>query len=202
MANNFIEFFGNNVGKSIKEKDCNLILEEIISLAKKEECKIIYPEDVNVSKDLNGSPQIKELNEILSDEMILDIGPKTIEKINAIYEKSNNDLYFLESYVEGLDVSQENFTGNYSNIPIENLPDEFLSKIEQREAPFLFYPDFLSNGSIILIYLYDKNPPQKPSLESSFDYIAALAKEHKAKMFLDDWLTTSKKNVYINIFEQ
>ena len=82
-----IEFFGNNVGKSIKEKDCNLILEEIISLAKKKECKIIFPEDVIVSNNLNGSPQKKDLNEISPDEMILDIGPKTIEKIINIITK-------------------------------------------------------------------------------------------------------------------
>ena len=75
MANNFIEYFGNSVGKSIKEKNCNKIVEEIILLSKKEKCKIICPEDVIVSKDLNGSPQKKELSEILSDEMILDIGP-------------------------------------------------------------------------------------------------------------------------------
>ena len=37
-----------------------------------------------VSKNLNGSPQNKELNEILSDEMILDIGPKTINKIQKL----------------------------------------------------------------------------------------------------------------------
>ena len=61
MANNFIEYFGNSVGKSIKEKNCDKIVEEIISLSKKEKCKIIYPEDVIVSKDLNGSPQKKEL---------------------------------------------------------------------------------------------------------------------------------------------
>ena len=34
-----------------------------------------------VSKDFNGSSNKKELNEILSDDMILDIGPKTIDKI-------------------------------------------------------------------------------------------------------------------------
>ena len=39
-----------------------------------------------VSKDLSGSPQKKELNEILSDEMILDIGPRTIEKIIKIID--------------------------------------------------------------------------------------------------------------------
>ena len=49
MANNFIEFFGNSIGKSLKEKNCNLIIEDIINLSKKENCEIIYPEDVIVS---------------------------------------------------------------------------------------------------------------------------------------------------------
>lgn len=93
MANNFIEYFGNSVGKSIKEKNCNKIVEEIISLSKKENCKIIYPEDVVVSKNLNGSPQKKELSEILSDEMILDIGPKTIENISKIIDNSKTILW-------------------------------------------------------------------------------------------------------------
>ncbi|MDC3101151.1 phosphoglycerate kinase [Candidatus Pelagibacter sp.] len=93
MANNFIEYYGNNVGKSIKDKNCYKIVEEIISLSKKEKCKIIYPEDVIVSKDLNGSPQKKELSEILSDEMILDIGPKTVEKITKIIDNSKTILW-------------------------------------------------------------------------------------------------------------
>ncbi len=93
MANNFIEYFGNNVGKSIKEKNCHKIVEEIISLSKKEKCKIIYPEDVIVSNDLNGFPQKKELNEILFDEMILDIGPKTIDKITKIIDNSKTILW-------------------------------------------------------------------------------------------------------------
>ena len=93
MANNFIEYFGNSVGKSIKEKNCDKIVEEIISLSKKEKCKIIYPEDVIVSKDLNGSPQKKELSKILPDEMILDIGPKTIEKITNIIDNSKTILW-------------------------------------------------------------------------------------------------------------
>ncbi len=93
MANNFIEYFGHNVGKSLKEKNCGLIVNEIISLSKKEKCKIIYPVDVIVSKDLNGSWTKKELNEILNDEMILDIGPKTIDKITKIIDKSRTILW-------------------------------------------------------------------------------------------------------------
>ncbi len=93
MANNFIEYFGHNIGKSIKEKNCALIIEEIISLSKKEKCEITYPEDVLVSKDLNGSCEKKELNQILSDEMILDIGPKTIDKIINIINSSKTILW-------------------------------------------------------------------------------------------------------------
>ena len=93
MANNFIEYFGNNIGKSIKEENCVRIVEEILSLSKKKECKIFYPEDVLVSKNLNGSPKNKDLDQILPDEMILDIGPKTINKIVNIIGKSKTILW-------------------------------------------------------------------------------------------------------------
>ena len=93
MANNFIEYFGHNIGKSIKEKNCEPIIEEIISISKKEKCKIFYPEDVLVSKDFNGSCKKKELNEILSNEMILDIGPKTIDKVTNIINSSKTILW-------------------------------------------------------------------------------------------------------------
>ena len=46
-----------------------------------------------VSKDLNGSCEKKELNQILSDEMILDIGPKTINKVTNIINSSNTILW-------------------------------------------------------------------------------------------------------------
>ena len=93
MANNFIEYFGHNIGKSIKEKNCNLIVKEIISLLKDQKCEIIFPEDVLVSKNLDGSCKKKELNDILSDEMILDIGPKTIDKISNIIDTSKTILW-------------------------------------------------------------------------------------------------------------
>ena len=93
MANNVIKYMGYNIGKSLKEENYDLIIKEIFSLSKKESCKIIYPEDVVVAKDLNGDPQIKELNQISSDEMILDIGPKTIKNINNLIDKSNTILW-------------------------------------------------------------------------------------------------------------
>ena len=93
MANNFIEYFGNNIGKSIKEKNCDQIIEEIISLSKQESCKIIYPDDVIVSNDLNGSPKKKQLYQIEASEMILDIGPKTVNNIKNVIDKSKTILW-------------------------------------------------------------------------------------------------------------
>ena len=93
MANNFIEYFGNNIGNSIKENNCKKTVEEIISFSKEKNCNLIYPEDVLVSKNLNGSAQNKELDQINSNEMILDIGPKTINKIKNIIDKIKTILW-------------------------------------------------------------------------------------------------------------
>ncbi|MDA9217431.1 phosphoglycerate kinase [Candidatus Pelagibacter ubique] len=93
MANNLLRNKGYEIGKSIQEDNCDKIIEEIFSLSKKENCKIIYPEDVVVGKSLEGSAEIKELNNISKDELILDIGPKTIKAINLLIEESSTILW-------------------------------------------------------------------------------------------------------------
>jgi len=93
MANNIIKYMGNNIGKSLQEENSDPIIKEIFLLSEKENCKITYPEDIVVGKDLNGNPQIKELSEVSSDEMILDIGPKTIKVISNIIDESNTILW-------------------------------------------------------------------------------------------------------------
>ena len=93
MANNILRYKGFEIGKSIQENNCDKIIEEIFLLSNKEGCKIIYPQDVTVGKDLKGSPKIKELSNISKDELILDIGPKTIKIINQLIEESNTVLW-------------------------------------------------------------------------------------------------------------
>ena len=93
MANNILRYKGFEIGKSIQEDNCDKIIKEIFSLSKKENCKIIYPEDVAVGKNLDGSAEIKELNNISKDELILDIGPKTIKAINLLIEESSTILW-------------------------------------------------------------------------------------------------------------
>ena len=93
MANNILRFKGHNIGKSIQEVNCDSIIEEIFSLSRKENCKIIYPQDVSVGKNLNGSPKIKSIDKVSDDEIILDIGPKTIKTISNLIDKTKTILW-------------------------------------------------------------------------------------------------------------
>ena len=46
-----------------------------------------------VGKNLNSVSKVKELNEIDNDDLILDIGPKTIDKIKKVIENSETVLW-------------------------------------------------------------------------------------------------------------
>ncbi len=93
MANNVIEYKGNQIGKSIKEENCDAMIKEIFETLKKYSCKITFPEDVLIGKNLDDEPQIKELNNIKDDDLILDIGPKTLNKIKSIIDNSKTVLW-------------------------------------------------------------------------------------------------------------
>ena len=93
MANNILNFKGNEIGKSIKEDNCEKIIKEIFDASKKHSCVITYPKDVMVGKHVEDKSKIKELNEITDDDLILDIGPKTINKIKDIIENSETVLW-------------------------------------------------------------------------------------------------------------
>ena len=93
MANNIIKYKGNQIGKSIKEENCDLMIKEIFETLKSHSCKIIFPEDVLIGKNLDDEPQIKELDNIKDDDIILDIGPKTLDKIKGIIKNSETVLW-------------------------------------------------------------------------------------------------------------
>ncbi len=93
MANNILKYNGHSIGKSIKEDNCETTIDDIFKSSKNYSCSIIFPEDVVVGKNTEDKPKIKELNEIKNDDLILDIGPKTIKKINNIIETSKTVLW-------------------------------------------------------------------------------------------------------------
>ena len=93
MANNILLYKGNKIGKSIREENCEKIINEIFETSKNYSCKIIYPEDVLIGKNMNDKSQVKKINEISDNDLILDIGPKTINTIKNIIKISKTVLW-------------------------------------------------------------------------------------------------------------
>jgi phosphoglycerate kinase len=93
MGNTMLKNTGINIGKSVCDDGYKILVGEILEKSKTHNCSIYYPLDVVVSKKLNGNGMIKDVNEVNNDEMILDIGPKTITSIKNIVDNSNTVLW-------------------------------------------------------------------------------------------------------------
>ena len=93
MANTMLKHTGSKIGKSICEHDCENLIKEILENSNKYNCKITLPIDVMVSKNLQDNGKEKNIEEINDDEMILDIGTKTISFIKKIINNSNTVLW-------------------------------------------------------------------------------------------------------------
>ncbi len=93
MANNFLTFKGFKVGKSLVEENSRKIIENIYAEAKKYNCNVVIPEDCNVSTNFEGSEKTKNQGSVEENEIILDIGPKTIKNIENIIDQSNTVLW-------------------------------------------------------------------------------------------------------------
>ena len=93
MANNFVKYNNHNIGKSIFEKDSDLIVKAIYDSAKINNCKIICPTDFLVGKNLTDISNNKKIDEIKNDDLILDIGLETIKSIKNIINNSKTILW-------------------------------------------------------------------------------------------------------------
>ncbi len=93
MGNTMLKHTGSNIGKSICENECGPLIKEILENSKKYNCEITVPKDAIVSTDLNGEGKEKNINEIEENEMILDIGSKTILSIKKIINNSKTILW-------------------------------------------------------------------------------------------------------------
>ena len=93
MANNILSYKGSPIGKSVKEDNYKSIIDDMFSSSKNYPCLIYYPEDVAVGKSMKDKAIIKDLNEVSKDDIILDIGPKTINKIKNIIDNSETILW-------------------------------------------------------------------------------------------------------------
>ena len=93
MANNFFVYKNLKVGKSLVEENTKEIIKEIYEKAKKHKCEILIPEDCVVSSSFNGKGENKNLNAVTDNDIILDIGLKTVENIKIKIDQSNTILW-------------------------------------------------------------------------------------------------------------
>ncbi|MDI2112585.1 phosphoglycerate kinase [Commensalibacter nepenthis] len=84
MANTFLAAQGVKVGKSLQEAEMHDTARDIMTKAKEKGCKILLPVDVVVAAELKNDPatQIVDVSVVPDDQMILDVGPKTVELLN------------------------------------------------------------------------------------------------------------------------
>ena len=93
MANNFIKYNNFKIGKSLFEPNKEETIKEIISVAQKNNCKLIIPKDVIVSTNENTAGKNKNLSEIESDDIIFDIGVNTLKNIGETINLSKTLLW-------------------------------------------------------------------------------------------------------------
>ncbi|MBX9772775.1 MAG: phosphoglycerate kinase [Xanthobacteraceae bacterium] len=81
MANTFLVAQGKNVGKSLAERDLADTARDILAKAKARDCEIVLPVDAVAAKEFkaNAPSRVVSVDAVADDEMILDIGPKSIE---------------------------------------------------------------------------------------------------------------------------
>jgi len=93
MANIFIKHKGYNIGQSIFEKNQENLIKNIIQESKKNNCNLILPEDVIASKDHSSKGVLKSLDQITDNDLILDIGEKTLQNIFKVIDESKTILW-------------------------------------------------------------------------------------------------------------
>ena len=95
MANTFLAALGYNVGASLCEHDLVGTALEIMENAKRVNCEILLPVDVVVAKEFRaGAPhRVCGLDEVADDEMILDAGPATVNKLADAIDASQTLIW-------------------------------------------------------------------------------------------------------------
>lgn len=93
MANNFFKSKGYRIGKSLFEKNAESTISKIYEEANKYNCELILPNDVVCSKKFDQPGVNKVINEVNDDDIILDIGIDSTNKIDQILKVSKTVLW-------------------------------------------------------------------------------------------------------------
>jgi phosphoglycerate kinase len=86
MANTFLLAQGKAVGKSLAEKDLAGTARDILAKAKDKGCEVVLPVDATVAQkfEANAPSRVAGVDSVGPDDMILDIGPRSIEHVASV----------------------------------------------------------------------------------------------------------------------
>jgi len=86
MANTFLAAQGRAVGKSLCEHDLAKTARQILIEAKTQKCEIVLPVDAVVAREFkaHAPSRVAAIDAVAADEMILDIGPRTVEQVVSV----------------------------------------------------------------------------------------------------------------------
>lgn len=95
IANTFLAASGYDIGQSLSEKDLIHEAEGMLAYAMQQRKIILIPEDVVVASNFTptATATIRSVDEIRKDEMVLDVGHQTMNKIRAIIAKAKTILW-------------------------------------------------------------------------------------------------------------
>ncbi len=95
IANTFIAAMGLPIGKSLHEPDMIVIARRLMQESESRGVAIPVPTDVVVGKSFsaNAEADIKDATAIADDDMILDIGPDSAERIAHIIERAGTVIW-------------------------------------------------------------------------------------------------------------
>lgn len=86
MANTFLAAQGKDVGKSLCEHELADTARRILTEAAAKGCEMVLPVDAVAARkfEANAPARVVTLDDVHADEMILDIGPRTIEHVVSV----------------------------------------------------------------------------------------------------------------------
>jgi phosphoglycerate kinase len=95
MANTFLAAQGKAVGKSLCEHDLLGTAKEILAKAASRHCEIVLPVDVVVAQkfEANAPSRVASVDDVGADDMILDIGPRTVEHVISVLARAKTVVW-------------------------------------------------------------------------------------------------------------
>lgn len=95
IANTFLKANGNKIGVSLYEESMLEQARQILEMAKSNQCEMMLPTDVVVGKSLSETcPAFnKSLTQIAEDDMILDIGPDSVNRYVAMIKQAKTVIW-------------------------------------------------------------------------------------------------------------